>query len=344
MKSRHRISFNQLQGRAAGVDIVSNSSQIGAGGEIRIRGNRSITGNNNPLIVVDGMVYGGSVNDLNPENINTVDILKDASATAIYGSRGANGVIIITTKRGSASQKPVTTYSGFVGAVSALGTYRLFNGAEYAAFKAEAAVGNSTAPGNNLYALRPIEQTNLAAGVSTDWQKLMLTNGIRTSHDLSVRGGNDRTQYFFGMGYYNETGIIHDQKLQRYSFNVNIDHKVSDRIKVGFTSFSTLLRSDRLGTNAYGAATRLGPLFKAYNDDGSINFKPAITQGVDDQQISPLTSIGNNDLIKAFQRRYQVQHNFYAEVGIIKDLKFKTTLVSDGHKLSTATIRVLIRY
>lgn len=317
--------FNQLQGRAAGVDIVSNSSQIGAGGEIRIRGNRSITGNNNPLIVVDGMVYGGSVNDLNPENIASVDILKDASATAIYGSRGANGVIIVTTKRGSASRKPETTYNGYVGVVSAIDTYRLLNGQEYAQFKADAAEGNSTTAGANLYALRPIEQTNLAAGVSTDWQKLLLTTGLRTSHDLNVRGGNDRTQYFFGLGYYNETGIIHDQKLERFSFNVNIDHKVSERLKVGFTSFSTLLRSDRLGTNAYGAATRLGPLFKPYNDDGTLNFRPASSQGVDDQQINPLTSIGNNDLIKAFQRRYQVQHNFYAEVGIMKDLKFKTT-------------------
>lgn len=316
--------LNQLQGRAAGVDIVSNSSQIGAGGEIRIRGNRSITGNNNPLIVVDGMVYGGSVNDINPDNIANVDILKDASATAIYGSRGANGVIIISTKRGT-SQKATTTYNGYVGAVTAIDTYRLFNGAEYAKFKADAAVGNSTSPGNSLYALRPVEQANLAAGVSTDWQDLLLTSGIRTSHDVSVRGGNDRTQYFFGVGYYNETGVIHDQNLNRFSFTVNVDHKVSDRIKVGFTSFNTLLRSNRLGTNAYGAGTRLGPLFKPYNDDGTLNFKPASTQGVDDQQINPLTSIGNNDLIKAFQRRYQFQHNFYAEVGIIKDLKFKTT-------------------
>jgi TonB-linked SusC/RagA family outer membrane protein len=316
--------FNQLQGRAAGVDIVSNSSQIGSAGQIRIRGNRSITGNNNPLIVVDGMVYGGSVNDINPDNIANLDILKDASATAIYGSRGSNGVIIISTKRGT-SQRPVTTYNGYVGMVEAIGTYRLFNGAEYAQFKLDAAEGNSTSPTNNLYALRTIEQTNLAAGVSTDWQKLLLTTGIRTSHDLSVRGGNDRTQYFFGGGYYNETGIIHDQDLKRFSFNVNVDHKVSDRIRIGFTSFNTLLRSDRLGTNAYGAATRLGPLFKPYNDDGTLNLKPASAQGVDDQQLNPLTSIGNNDLIKAFQRRYQFQHNFYGEVDIIKGLKFRTT-------------------
>ena len=316
--------FNQLQGRAPGVDIVNNSTQIGSGGQIRIRGNRSLTGNNNPLIVVDGMVYGGSVNDINPDNIASLDILKDASATAIYGSRGSNGVIIITTKRGT-SQKATTTYNGYVGVVNAIGTYRLFNGAEYAKFKQDAKEGQPNPANNNPYALNATEQANLAAGVSTDWQDLLLTQGIRTSHDLSVRGGTERTQYSFGVGYYNETGIIHDQNLNRYSFNVNIDHKVSDRIKIGFTSFNTLLRSNRLGTNAYGAGTRLGPLYKPYNDDGTINFKPAILQGVDNAQINPLTSIGNNDLIKEFNRRYQFQHNFYAEIKILRDLKFKST-------------------
>lgn len=316
--------FNQLQGRAAGVDIVNNGNQIGTGGEIRIRGNRSITGNNNPLIVVDGMVYGGSVNDINPENIASLDVLKDASATAIYGSRGSNGVIIITTKRGR-SQKPITTYNGYVGMVQAIGTYRLFNAQEYAKFKEDAAVGNSNVPNSSLYELRPIEETNLAEGVDTDWQDLLLKTGIRSSHDIGVRGGNDRTQYYFGLGYYKETGIIHDQELDRYSFSVNIDHKMSERIKVGFTSFNTLIRSNRLGTNAYGAATRLGPIYKPYNDDGTLNFRPASQQGVDDQQINPLTSIGNNDLIRAFSRRYQFQHNFYGELNILKDLKFRTT-------------------
>lgn len=316
--------INQLQGRAAGVDIVTNGNTIGTGGQIRIRGNRSLSGNNDPLIVVDGMAYGGSLNDLNPDNVASIDVLKDASASAIYGSRGANGVIIITTKRGM-NQKAVTSYNGYVGMVNVIDTYRLFNGAEYAQFKADAAAGNSVNPGNSNYALRAIEQTNLSQGVSTDWQDLLLTTGIRTSHDLSVRGGNERTQYAFGGGYYRETGVIHDQLLNRWSFNVSIDHKLSNRIKVGLTSFNTLLRSNRLGTNAYGAGTRLGPLFKPYNDDGSLNFKPASTQGVDDAQINPLTSIGNNDLIKAFSRRYQFQHNFYGEIGIIKGLKFRTS-------------------
>ncbi len=316
--------LQQLQGRAAGVDIVSNSTQIGSGGEIRIRGNRSLTGNNSPLIVVDGMVYGGSLNDITAENIASLDVLKDASATAIFGSRGSNGVIIITTKRG-ANQKAITTYDGYVGFTKAMDTYRLFTGEEYAKFKDDARVGNSNVANQNIYQLTPDEQANLAAGVSTDWQDLLLTTGIRTGHDLGVRGGNERTQYYFGIGYFRETGIIHDQELDRFNFNVNIDHKMSNRIKVGFSSFNTMTFSNRLGTNAYGSATRLSPLFKPYNDDGTLNFKPAIQQPVDQNQINPLTSIGNDELIKAFQRRYQFQYNMYGEIKILEDLKFRTT-------------------
>ncbi len=320
--------FNQLQGRAAGVDIVNNGTSIGTAGQIRIRGNRSITGNNDPLIVVDGMAYGGSINDINPENVATIDVLKDASATAIYGSRGANGVIIITTKHGKTG-KPVTSYNGYVGFVNAIDKWRLFNGSEYAKFKEDARQGQPAFLTNpnviSPYGLTPIETTNLAEGVNTDWQDLLLTTGIRTSHDLNVNGGNDRTQYNFGLGYYKETGIMHDQNLNRYSFNVNIDHKMSDRLKIGFSSFNTMIFQNRVGTNAYSTAMRIGPLYKPYNADGSLNFYPTIQQGVDNTTINPLTSIGNNDLIKAYSRRYQFQHNFYGEVKIIKGLTFRTT-------------------
>ena len=202
----------------------------------------------------------------------------------------------------------------------------MFTGPEYAQFKADAAVGNSNAHSKsaNPYALTADEQTNLAAGVSTDWQNLALTKGIRTSHDLGVRGGNDRTQFYFGLGYYRETGVIPDQELNRYSLNVNLDHKMSERIKVGFSSFTTLNRSNRTGfNNAF--TTRLGPLYKPYNDDGTFNWQPAIQQGVDNTQINPLAFIGNNDMFVAFTRRMQIQHNFYGELKILKDLKFRTT-------------------
>ena len=320
--------LNQLQGRTAGVDIVNNGTSIGTGGQIRIRGNRSITGQNDPLIVVDGMAYGGSVNDIATENIASLDVLKDASATAIYGSRGSNGVIIITTKRGRTG-KPVTTYNGYVGFVNAIGKYRLFNGSEYAKFKEDARQGQPAYLTNpnviSPYGLTATETANLAEGVNTDWQGALLHTGIRTGHDLNVSGGNDRTQYFFGLGYYRETGIMSDQKLDRYSFNVNIDHKMSERLKIGFSSFNTMVFQNRLGTNAYGTATRLGPLYKIYNPDGSLNMYPTIQQGVDNTTINPLTTEGNNDLIKAYTRRYQFQHNFYGELKIIKGLTFRSS-------------------
>ncbi|MES2373763.1 MAG: TonB-dependent receptor [Bacteroidota bacterium] len=320
--------YNQLQGRAAGVDIVNNSSNIGQSGEIRIRGNRSLTGTNNPLLVVDGMVYGGSLNDLNPDNIANLDVLKDASATAIYGSRGSNGVIIITTKRGSGA-KATTNLSSYYGMGNATGTYRLFNGAEYAQFKEDARQGQPgflTNPAvTTQYAIRPSEDSSLKAGISTDWQNLLLQTAVRTGTDLSVSGGNEKTQYYFGMGYYKETAIMHDQALDRISFSVNIDHKISNKIKIGFTSFNTMSIQNRIGLDAYGSAMRLSPLFKPYWADGSLNFYPAIQQGVDNTQINPLASWGQDEKIKALTRRYQFQHNFYGEWEIIKDLKFKTT-------------------
>jgi hypothetical protein len=154
---------------------------------------------------------------------------------------------------------------------------------------------------------------------------LLLTTGVRTGHDLGIRGGSDKTQFYFGAGYFRETGIVPDQELNRFTFNINLDHKISEHVKVGFNSFNTMVRSNRLGTSAFGSGTRLGPLYKPYNSDGSINMLPASQQGVDQNQINPLTSIGNDEIIKGFQRRFQFQHNFYLEWKILKELKFKTT-------------------
>src|SRR5688572_22876593 len=126
-----------LQGRAAGVDIARTGVRPGSGGQIRIRGNRSLSASNDPLIVVDGMPYGGSINDLNIDDISNIDILKDASATAIYGSRGSNGVIIVTTKRGRVG-KALLSYNTYYGIARITDRYPFFNGQEYAAYKEQA--------------------------------------------------------------------------------------------------------------------------------------------------------------------------------------------------------------
>lgn len=328
--------YNQLQGRAAGIDIVNNGSSIGTGGEIRIRGNRSLassSGSNNaqngPLLVVDGIpLSGGSINDINPNDIATIDVLKDASATAIYGSRGSGGVIIVTTKRGRQG-KAVTSYDGYVGISQAMGTYDLFNAQEYAAFKDAAKQGQPNPNNPHPNALTPIEQENLAKGVNTDWQKLLLTTGIRTDHNISVSGGNETTLYSFGFGVFRETGIIPDQRFDRGSLHIAIDHKMTERLKVGLTTTNTMSWANRVNTNAYGAATRLSPLYLPYNADGSINFQPAIQQSNDGQQISPLTSIGNNEKIKARTRRFRTLTNVYGELEIIRGLKLRSSLALD---------------
>jgi TonB-linked SusC/RagA family outer membrane protein len=328
--------YNQLQGRAAGIDIVNNSSSIGTGGEIRIRGNRSLASGssannaqNGPLLVVDGIpLSGGSINDINPNDIANIDVLKDASATAIYGSRGAGGVIIITTKRGRQG-KPVTSYDGYIGMSQAMDTYNLFNGQEYAAFKDAAKQGQPNPNNPHPNALTPVEQENLANGVSTDWQKLLLRTAMRTDHNLSVSGGNEATLYSFGFGVFRETGIIPDQRFDRASIHIALDHKVSERIKVGLTTTNIMSWANRVNTNAFGSATRLSPLYLPYNDDGSINFLPASQQSNDANQISPLTSIGNDDKIKARTRRFRTLTNVYGELEITKGLKLRTSLALD---------------
>src|SRR5882724_107348 len=162
-----------LKGRTAGVDIVSNSATPGGGGQIRIRGSRSMAtsqgqsdGLDQPLIVLDGIPFGGSVNDINPDEIVSLDILKDASATAIYGSRGAGGVILITTRRGN-SGKVTFNFDTYYGISKVMKELRVFNGPEYAQLKLDAAEGNSVNPGtNNQYKLSTAEQAALNAGVS----------------------------------------------------------------------------------------------------------------------------------------------------------------------------------
>ena len=211
-KCRQPILLTELKGRVAGVDIVSNNSNPGASGQISIRGNRSLSpeavpynaalsaANNDqlnaPLIVLDGIPYGGSINDINPDDIATLDILKDASATAIYGSRGSGGVILITTKRGSKTGKSVTSYNGYYGISNVTGEYKTFNGPEYAALKTEAAAGNSINPGTNAYGLTTAEQAGLANGTSTDWQKLIYQQGQVTNQNLTFSGGNDHYTIF----------------------------------------------------------------------------------------------------------------------------------------------------
>ncbi|CCH00363.1 TonB-dependent receptor plug [Fibrella aestuarina BUZ 2] len=321
--------INQLKGRAAGVTIVSNGSTPGSQGQIRIRGNRTLTsgqgsasdGADGPLVVVDGIPYGG-LNDINPDDIANLEILKDASATAIYGSRGAGGVILITTKRGKVG-KPVFTYDGYHGITSIMGKYNVMNGPEYAQFKLDAAKYNRTAPGTTAYPLTIKEQEALTNGVSTDWQGLIYKPGFNTNHQLGMQGGTENTQYSMGLGYFNETGIIPSQKFERYTIRATIDQRIGKSIRVGLNTLNTLTYTNTPGGGGVpGGLVRLTPLAAPYNADGSVNLFPS-EGSIDAAGISPLTIITKKDAYLGRTRSIRTFNSLYGELTILPGLRYR---------------------
>jgi TonB-linked SusC/RagA family outer membrane protein len=254
--------------------------------------------------------------------------LKDASATAIYGSRGAGGVIIITTKRGRTG-KAIVSYDGYYGISNPVDNLTAFTGPELAQFKADAATYNRTAPGSNSYALTPAEKSALDAGISTDWQDLIYQTGMITNHQVSISGGIDKTQFGLGLGYFNEQGTIPNQSFERFSLRATIDHNISDRIKVGLNTLNTLSYTNTPGGGGVpGGLVRMTPLASPYNPDGSVNLFPQIGH-IDAAAVSPLTLMTKEDAILARNRRLRTFNSLYGEVKIIEGLKYRLNVGLD---------------
>jgi TonB-linked SusC/RagA family outer membrane protein len=337
--------INELQGRTAGVDIVTNTSAPGGGGQIRIRGNRSmatstytnpVTGAGNansvsdgldqPLLVMDGIPFSGSVTDIDPDNIASLDILKDASATAIYGSRGSGGVILITTKRGRVGKSQMT-YNGYYGISSILKELKVFNGKEFAQFKADAAALNSSTPGTSSYGLTPLEDSGLNAGVNTDWQKLIYRNAMTTSNNLSLQGGTETTQFSIGGSYYDQQGIIPNQSFERFSLRTTIDHKISSHLKIGVNTINSLSYLNLPGgTGVAGTLMRYSPLDAPYNPNGTLNLYPLAGSLDATVYVNPLTLKTAANNILARTRRLQTFNSLYGEYYILPGLKFRVNL------------------
>ena len=319
-----------LQGRAAGIDIVNNSTQPGSSGQIRIRGNRQMATTSGasdavdaPLLVVDGIPFGGSITDISTNDIENIDILKDASATAIYGSRGAGGVILVTTKRGKAG-KPVFNYNVYYGISNATGFYHVFDGPQYAKYKDEAKAGNG---GSSSYGLSTAEQDGLTNGTSTDWQKLIYRQGSTVEHQLSVSGGTGGTKYSFGGSYYSEEGIVPGQDFSRFSLRTTIDHQISKRLRAGINTMNTLSYSNA-GGNPVSGLCRLSPLVAPYLPDGTLNQTP-LTGLLDNLTVNPLTIITNAASIKNLTRRIRTFNSLYGEWDIIDALKYRINVGLD---------------
>jgi TonB-dependent starch-binding outer membrane protein SusC len=326
-----------IQGMGAGIDIQKGggNSKPGATPSILVRGSRSLIATNAPLIVVDGVPFNGSFNDLNQDDVTSVEILKDASATAIYGSRGANGVILVSTRRGKAG-KPQISYSGYTGVVKIQGEYPVMNAQEFFEFRKWALYNGRFTGNNRTYTsindprlITDAGNFNLPADTAlvnsgnpgTNWQKLIYKNGIITNHQLGVSGGNEITQYALSAGYFDETGIYYGQEFQRYSLKASIDQQIGKRIKVGLSSLNTYNVTDGEGANPMGQALRASPLSSPYNPDGTLlnDFVP----GSASQVWNPLANFKVDGASVQKRKRFGTFTTLYADVNIVKGLKYR---------------------
>ncbi len=296
---------NALQGRAAGVVAMSSGSRPGDGVTIRVRGRRSLTATNNPLFVVDGVPYSGNINDINPRDIKSMEVLKDASATAIYGSRGANGVILISTVRGG-NMPTAVSYNGYYGVTSPIGEPDMMTGSEFMQLKIDGG-----------YSVTDAAQNAFDNGVSTDWTDLVVSTGYQQSHQLGVRGGNAKTAFALSANYFNEEAVIKTQDFTRKTLRINLDHKVSDKIKVGTSTQVSDMLQNR-GTNGYGTALSASPLAEPYDADGNMIYQPAS----DPLRWNPLADYVDNAVVDE-RTRLRIFSNIYAEINFTNELSYR---------------------
>lgn len=331
-----------LQGRVAGVDVVQNGSNPGSGVTVRIRGRRSINASNDPLYVVDGIPLAGNIDDINPNDIASMEILKDASATAIYGSRGANGVVIITTKRGTAGKMSVT-YDAYYGISKELGRIDLMNGPEFAEYKRESrrTVGqyDDNDPAADSKIFEAVELDGIANGRSTDYQSSILHTGNMQSHQIGIQGGSEKTQFAISGNYFKDVGIIKTQDFSRYTMRVNLDHQVTKRLRVGISSLTVyslnnganspvpmnLTTSINVPANQFGfgfsplsLTLRENPLGKPYDDEGNLIFLPTS----DGLQSNPAAEVVPGSNI-AETKTLRIFNSLYGEWNIVEGLKYR---------------------
>lgn len=313
LKSTGQYStLGALRGQSPGVHITQNNGKLGTDFNIEIRGMNSISKSSAPLCVIDGVI-GGDINALNPSDIERIDILKDVSATAIYGSRGANGVIIVTTK-GGVSGRTTVTYDGTVGFTTPTNLPEMFNGEEYVAYAKEAINGGSN---HNPFIGRELE--NAENGNFTDWLDYTLRNGFQTTHSLSLTGGNDKEKHIMSVGYVNQTGNIEGESLQRFTFKLGIEGKVGN-VTLGLSANGRYADIDNGSREALRSAFRLRPIASPNDVDGNRQFY--VQDYRPERFTNPLydaeNEVQNNRLLNGYA-------NFFIDYKIMDGLTVRST-------------------
>lgn len=316
-----------LQGRIAGAEIVSTSGEPGAGTSIRIRGTRSINATNEPLYVVDGVMDAvTNMSDINPEDIESIQVLKDASSTAIYGSRGANGVIMITTKKGR-DGKNEFTFRATVGRSELPRYLDLMNAQEFAELQNDRFFFSSTA--NQI---KPLEQYPFpdpaALGEGTNWTEEITQKAPYSSYTFTASGGNKSTRYYFSGNYADEEGIIINSGVKRTQFRLNLDHTVSKNVTAGirlnYANIDRDLNKADIGTQTlwYRSTIFLAPTMPAYKEDGSFNdWNTQWYSGtLFDSPLANAKLLRKDQLIKTFSPMA------FIEASLLKSLKIKSSV------------------
>ena len=323
-------ALESLQGKVAGLDMTKSSGQTGSGLSFSIRGNRSLNASNTPLIIVDGIPYGTDI-DINPNIIESMEILKDASSTAIYGSRGANGVILITTKKGTQGKTKVT-YNGYYSTNSVAAYPERMNLQEWANFKREAykADGQWASEADDAKIFGSAYDA-VKSNQDVDWVDLLMKDGSQTSHSISISNGSEKTSFNLAFEYMKEQGLVKLDNLSRYNTTLGISHKVTKDFKLNFNMVYTF-QNQNIRRDPLNRAIYYSPYGDVYNEDGSINPLPFN----DGQTISPIAE----EAAGAYKNNKRTSHlvgNIGANWNIIKNLTLTSTFgldrkdVRNGH-------------
>ncbi len=335
-------AMQAMQAKVPGMDLQQSSGQAGAGVSITMRGNRSISADNGPLILVDGVVYGSTL-DIPAGDIESMDILKDASSTAIYGSRGANGVILITTKRGKAGKTRVdlNAYNSFNSATSdirnkyGMDEVQLYvDRANYDEYITNGSWGSNTYKevfGNSALADGTLQTSIIEDGSFTDWYDTFMQNSTTQNYELSIAGGSEKTNFNISLAAMYDNGLLKDDKMDRYNGRINIDHKINKVVKVGASVAFTFKNHDSR-FSLFNAARKMTTITHPYNTDGTVNIKPNPWY---DSHVNPLQDEGDNYKKNVETTRFL--GNAYLQVEPIKDLFLKTQFAIDRTNARTGT-------
>lgn len=303
-----------LQGTTAGVTVSQGSSVPGRVGSIRIRGVNSITAGTDPFIVLDGMPFYGSLNDIPSADIKSIEILKDASATAIYGTRGSNGVILITSKRGNTG-KPTISYSTYTALESI--TNRLDGYSPDAYVKKYQDYMDQRGLEQTGVLLNQAEIDNYNAGATTDWIDAVTQGGELQEHNLSVSGGNEKVQYYLGTDYLKQQGVVQGYQFHRATYRGNLDLQVTDWLKVGTSAYFNNNNYDG-GRINFLLATAMSPYSVPKDASGNYIIYPMAPEQLYD---NPFLNL----LKDRVERGKNLTGNFYSEIkfGFLEGLKYR---------------------